>query len=101
MYNFAMAHLRTLSGIDSATPQLINPSGTSYILVKYHGSIAQLAASLSGRGWIVETTGGNVVKLKSASNKPPALPPPPPPAVAVQPQPAAQPAATKPPGAPQ
>jgi hypothetical protein len=101
MYNFAMAHLRTLTGIDSAAPQLINPSGTSYILVKYHGSIAQLAAALSGRGWVVETTGGNVVKLKSASNKPPALPPPPAP-VAVQPQPAAQPAATtKPPGAPQ
>src|SRR3954466_13831291 len=99
MYNFAMAHLRTLAGIDSAAPQLINPSGTSYILVKYHGSIAQLAAALSGRGWIVETSGGNVVKLKSASNKPPALPPPPPP-VAVQPQPVPQPAATKPPGAP-
>jgi hypothetical protein len=98
MYNFAMAHLRTLTGIDSATPQLINPSGTSYILVKYHGSIAQLAAALSGRGWIVETSGGNVVKLKSASNKPPALPPPP---VAVQPQPVPQPAATKSPGAPQ
>jgi hypothetical protein len=100
MYNFAMAHLRTLAGLESATPQLISPSGTSYILVKYHGSIAQLAAALSGRGWIVETSGGNVVKLKSASNKPPALPPPPPP-VAVQPQPAAQPAATKPPGTPQ
>ncbi len=100
MYNFAMAHLRTLAGVTGATPQLINPSGTSYILVKYHGSIAQLAAGLSGRGWIVETTGGNVVKLKSASNKPPALPPPPPP-VAVQPQPVPQPAATKPPGAPQ
>jgi hypothetical protein len=96
MYNFAMAHLRTLAGLDSATPQLINASGTSYILVKYHGSIAQLAAELSGRGWIVETSGGNVVKLKSASNKPPALPPPPPP-VAVQPQPAA----TKPPATPQ
>jgi hypothetical protein len=100
MYNFAMAHLRTLAGITGATPQLISPSGTSYILVKYHGSIAQLAAALSGRGWVVETSGGNVVKLKSASNKPPALPPPPPP-VAVQPQPAAQPAATTPPGAPQ
>src|SRR5262249_1922878 len=36
VYNFAMAHLRTLPGIESATPQLINPSGTSYILVKYH-----------------------------------------------------------------
>jgi hypothetical protein len=99
-YNFAMAHLRTLAGLDSATPQLISPSGTSYILVRYHGSIAQLAAALSGRGWIVETSGGNVVKLKSASNKPPALPPPPPPA-AVQPQPVAQPPATKTPGAPQ
>ena len=100
MYNFAMAHLRTLTGVTGATPQLINPSGTSYILVNYHGSIAQLAAGLSGRGWIVETSGGNVVKLKSASNKPPALPPPPPP-VAVQPPPVPQPAATKPPGAPQ
>ena len=101
MYNFAMAHLRTLAGLDSATPQLISASGTSYILVKYHGSIAQLAAALSGRGWIVETSGGNVVKMKSASNKPPALPPPPPP---VQPQPVPpvpQPAATKPPGTPQ
>jgi hypothetical protein len=100
MYNFAMAHLRTLTGVTGATPQLINPSGTSYILVKYHGSIAQLAAGLSGRGWIVETSGGNVVKLKSASNKPPALPPPPPP-VAAQAPPVPQPAATKPPGAPQ
>jgi hypothetical protein len=100
MYNFAMAHLRTLAGLDSATPQLISPSGTSYILVKYHGSIAQLAAALSGRGWVVETSGGNVVKLKSASNKPPALPPPPPP-TAVQTQPVPQPAAAKPPGTPQ
>jgi hypothetical protein len=91
MYNFAMAHLRTLPGIEAATPQLINQSGTSYILVKYHGTISQLAAALGGRGWIVETSGGNVVKLKSASNKPPALPPPPAPT-----QPAPQPAA--PPG---
>jgi hypothetical protein len=33
VYNFAMAHLRTLAGVDSATPQQINPSGTSYVLV--------------------------------------------------------------------
>jgi len=85
IYNFAMAHLRTVPGIDSATPQLINSSGTSYILVAYRGPISQLAAALSGRGWIVETSGGNVVKLRSASDKPPALPPPPPPP---QPQPA-------------
>ena len=88
IYNFAMAHLRTLAGVESATPQLINPSGTSYILVKFKGTIEQLAAGLGGRGWLVETSGGNVVKMKSTSNKPPPLPPPPQPA---QPQPAAPP----------
>lgn len=86
MYNFAMAHLRTLAGIDSATPQQINAKGTSYILVKYHGDITQLAAALSARGWVVETS-GTVVKIRSSSEKPPALPPPPP----AQPQPAPQP----------
>jgi hypothetical protein len=92
IYNFAMAHLRTLPGIASATPQLINPSGTSYVLVGYRGSIAQLAAALGGRGWTVETSGGNVVRLRSASGKPPPLPPPPaPPQPAPQPQPAATP----------
>ena len=85
VYNFAMAHLRTLAGIDSATPQQINAKGTSYILVQYHGDISQLAAALSARGWIVETS-GTTVKIRSSSAKPPALPPPPPP----QPQPALQ-----------
>jgi hypothetical protein len=87
MYNFAMAHLRTLAGIDSATPQQINAKGTSYILVKYNGDISQLAAALSARGWIVETS-GTVLKIHSSSSKPPALPPPP---IAVQPQPTTQP----------
>ena len=85
-YNFAMAHLRTLPGIDSATPQQINPGGTSYILVKYKGDISQLAAALGARGWIVETA-GTVVRIRSDSDKPPAMPPPPAPA-----QPAPQPA---------
>lgn len=85
VYNFAMAHLRTIAGVESATPQQINPGGTSYILVTYKGPIAQLAAALSGRGWITETA-GTVVKIHSSSEKPPALPPPP-----VQ-QPAATPA---------
>jgi len=75
IYNFAMAHLRTLGGITSATPQLINPSGTSYVLVSYHGSIAQLAAALSSRGWLVDYS-GTVVRIRSASGKPPPLPPP-------------------------
>ena len=85
IYNFAMAHLRTLPGIDSASPQLINPTGTSYVLVAYRGDIGQLAAALSGRGWAVETS-GTVVRIKSASGKPPPIPPPPQPAP--QPQPA-------------
>jgi hypothetical protein len=87
-YNFAMAHLRTLTGIQSATPQQINPGGTSYILVTYTGDISQLAAALSGRGWVVETS-GTVVKIHSDADKPPALPPPPvqPPAAPPAPQP--------------
>src|SRR4051794_29684042 len=86
VYNFAMAHLRTLPGIASATPQQINPGGTSYILVQYKGDISQLAAALSSRGWVVDFA-GTVVRMHSNSDKPPALPPPP-----VQPLPAQAPA---------
>ena len=86
-YNFAMAHLHTLPGIQSVTPQQINPTGTSYILVSYKGSLAQLAAALSGRGWTVDTAAGSVVKMHSDSEKPPAMPAPPP--AAPQPAPAA------------
>jgi hypothetical protein len=79
VYNFAMAHLRTLPGIESATPEQINAGGTSYILVAYRGDVSQLAAALSARGWITESS-GTVVKIHSSSEKPPALPPPPQPA---------------------
>jgi hypothetical protein len=97
-YNFAMAHLHTLPGVESATPQQINPGGTSYILVKYRGGLAQLAAGLSGRGWVVDFASGSVVKIHSSSEKPPALPPPPAPAQPAPPtQPALPPTATEPP----
>lgn len=89
-YNFAMAHLHTLPGVESATPEQINPGGTSYILVKYKGDLSQLASALSGRGWIVDFANGSVVKIHSDSEKPPAMPPPPV-------QPAASPPATQPP----
>jgi hypothetical protein len=95
IYNFAMAHLRTIGGIESATPQLINPSGTSYVLVAYHGSIGQLAAALAARGWGTEVS-GTVVKIRSASGKPPPLPPPPAPAQPATPPP--QTPASQPPG---
>jgi hypothetical protein len=81
-YNFAMAHLRTIPGVQSATPQQINPGGTSYILVQFKGPISQLAGALGARGWIIET-GPTVIKIRSSSDKPPAIPPPP-----VQPAPA-------------
>ena len=89
VYNFAMAHLRTLGGVDSATPQQINPNGTSYVLVAYHGTIAQLAAALSARGWVADFS-GTVVRMHPAGNKPPPIPAPPPtaqPAVPQQPSP--------------
>jgi len=92
-YNFAMAHLRSIAGINSAAPQQINPGGTSYILVSYKGGIAQLAAALNARGWVVDLAQGSVIKIHSDSEKPPSLPPPP-----VQPQPT--PAAQQPPAPP-
>ena len=91
VYNFAMAHLRTLPGIESATPQQINPGGTSYILVGYRGSIGQLAVALGGRGWVVDYS-GTVVHMKSAGDKPPPLPAPPPPVQQPVPAPAPAPA---------
>jgi len=76
-YNFAMAHLHTLPGVQSATPQQINPGGTSYILVTYKGTLAQLAAGLTGRGWTVDLTAGSVIKMHANSEKPPSIPAPP------------------------
>jgi hypothetical protein len=95
-YNFAMAHLHTLAGVESVTPEQINPGGTSYILVKYKGDLSQLAAALSGRGWIVDLANGSVVKIHSDSEKPPAMPPPPQPPAAQPPPPQTpQPAGTQ------
>jgi hypothetical protein len=100
VYNFAMAHLRTLAGVDSAVPQQINPGGTSYVLVTYRGDIAQLAAALTGRGWAVDYS-GTVVRMRSAGDKPPPLPAPqpqpqPPTPAATAPQPTANQAAPRP-----
>jgi hypothetical protein len=102
-YNFAMAHLHTLAGVESATPQQINPGGTSFILVRFKGTAAQLAAALGGRGWTAEAA-GTVVKIRSDGDKPPALPPPPAPPPPASGQPAAQtanPTPSQPPGTPQ
>ena len=86
IYNFAMAHLRTLPGIESATPQQINASGTSYVLVTYRGDITALANALSARGWVVEAS-GTVVRIRPSSDKPPPILPPPAAPQATQPPP--------------
>jgi len=67
--------------------------------VTYRGDISQLAAALSARGWVVDYA-GTVIRLRSSSDKPPALPPPPVP-VPQPAQPAQQPPpASRPPGQP-
>jgi hypothetical protein len=99
IYNFAMAHLRTLPGVDSVTPQLINGNGTSYVLIAYHGDIATLAAALSARGWQVDFS-GTVLRMHSGSDKPPPIPPPPPPQAPAAQLPQPQPQASHPSGQP-
>ena len=91
VYNFAMAHLRTLPGIEAATPQQINPGGTSYVLVSYRGGISALASALSSRGWIAEAS-GTVIRVRSGSDRPPPMPQP----KASQPLPPATPPAQPP-----
>jgi len=78
IYNFAMAHLRTLAGIEQVIPQSINPTGTSYILVSYRGSASALAAALIARGWTADY-GGTVVRMSGGAGPPPPVPQPPPP----------------------
>jgi len=92
-YNFAMAHLRTLPGLEQLTPQSINPSGTSYVLVSYRGSASALAAALRARGWSADF-GGTIVRMSGGAGPPPPIPLPPP--VQQPTAPATQPPATEP-----
>ena len=96
IYNFAMAHLRTTSGVQQVAPVAINPGGVSYVNVTYRGDLSVLRALLSSRGWSVEQN-GYILRMSSSGEKPPSLPPPPQPP---QPQPA-QPPQTTPPQRPQ
>jgi hypothetical protein len=90
IYNFAMAHLRTTSGVQQVVPVAINPGGVSYVNVTYRGDLSVLRALLASRGWSVEQN-GFVLRLSSSGEKPPALPPPPPtPQPAQPPQPPPQ-----------
>ncbi len=92
IYNFAMAHLRTLAGIESVTPQQINANGTSYVLVKYRGDVSALASAMSARGW--DASGSStVVTIRPRGDKAPPIPVPAP-ATPPTPQAGAQPPPT-------
>lgn len=87
VYNFAMAHLRTIGGVDQVNPIAINPTGTSYVHVTYRGDLANLRSALAARGWNVEQV-GFILRVSSSGS-----PPPPPPQPAPQPAPPPQPSA--------
>ena len=103
IYNFAMAHLRTTSGVQQVVPVAINPGGVSYVNVTYSGDLSVLRALLASRGWNVEQN-GYILRMSSSSDKPPSLPPaiqPKPPQPQPQPTQPAQPQQTTPPSRPQ
>ena len=75
VYNFAMAHLRTVGGVQQVSPVAINPTGTSYVHVTYRGNLGDLRSALASRGWNVDQI-GYILRM---SGNPGAPPPPPPP----------------------
>ena len=90
IYNFAVAHLRTTSGVQQVVPVSINPGGVSYVNVTYKGDLSVLRALLASRGWSVEQN-GYILRMSSNGNAPPPIAPPTP---QPQPQPAQQPPPT-------
>jgi hypothetical protein len=85
VYNFAMAHLRTIGGVEQVSPIAINPTGTSYVHVTFRGDLGTLRSALAARGWIVQQN-GYILRVSSAGQAPP-----PPPAQQPPSQPAPQP----------
>jgi hypothetical protein len=90
VYNFAMAHLRTTSGVQQVVPVAINPQGVSYVNVTYRGDLSVLRALLASRGWNVQQT-GFVLRMSSPTGRPPTVAPPAPPPQPQAPQPSPQP----------
>lgn len=95
-YNFAVAHIRTLAGVEQTQVMGVNIGGISYVHVGYRGDLGALASALAARGWTIENLGG-VIRISGNAGPPPKVAPPPPaPAPAqdpaVPPTPPAQPA---------
>jgi hypothetical protein len=93
-YNFALAHLRNIAGVDDAQVMAVNIGGVSYVHVTFRGSLGALASAMAGRGYAVENL-GNVIRVTGNAPppprpvpQPPAAPPAQQPQAPVQPQPA-------------
>jgi hypothetical protein len=68
-YNYALAHLRTIPGVDKVDQVNIAIGSISNFMVNYRGSAASLGAILSGRGWGVDVS-GNTVKIYAKPAQP-------------------------------
>jgi len=99
VYNFAMAHLRTMAGVEQVSPVRIAPGGVSYVNITYRGDLNVLGSGLAARGWNVSRTGW-VLRLESPAAQPPPVPTPSPapaPPAQQQPSPPAAPPQQQPP----
>jgi hypothetical protein len=76
-YNFAIANLRTLGGVDDAQVMAVNIGGISYVHVTYRGSLGALASAMAARGYSVDNL-GNVIRVSGNAGPPPPRPAPPP-----------------------
>jgi hypothetical protein len=59
-YNDALAHLRTVPGVDKVQQVNVAIGSISHFLVTYHGSLESLRSVLAARGWGAEILGGNL-----------------------------------------
>jgi len=68
-YNYALAHLRTIPGIDSVQQVNIAIGDVSNFVVSYRGTPASLRAILIARGWAADVS-GNTVRMYVRPAKP-------------------------------
>lgn len=77
-YNYALAHLRTIPGVDQVDQVNIAIGSVSNFMVTYHGTAASLRSILAARGWGAEASGSTVkiyAKPVQATQQPASGPP--------------------------
>jgi len=58
--SWAVANIRSVSGVDSVTESSVALGGTSSVVATYHGDISALRAALLAKGWSVDYEGGQL-----------------------------------------